>query len=75
MGVSSGAGLVAGIVRESDGKLVSMTVDSEVALADGLAVAVMWTRVGSMVEVAGIQALNKTSRLPVRKKRRIISKL
>jgi hypothetical protein len=73
--VSSGAGLVAGNVRDAVATVDSITVDSGVTLADGLAVPVICTRVGNKVEVAGMQAVNKTSRLPVRKKRRIISKL
>jgi len=75
MAVSSGAGLVAGIVRVAAGRVESITVDSGVTLSAGLAVAVICTKVGNKVEVAGIQAVNKTSRLPVRKKRLIISKL
>ena len=75
MAVNSGAELVAGIVRVAVGRVESITVDLGVTLSDGLAVAVICTRVGNKVEVAGMQADNKTSRLPVRKKRRIISKL
>ena len=76
-GIDSGVGLASGWVGVANSKVGEGKLGVTVGRGStvGLGVSGMRTRVGSAVNVAGTQAVNRNSRLSVRMKRFIIIRL